>query len=760
MNLDERVVSRIYQTRGELESEGALLSRTELEVYFETFRQRFEPDRLAKLDGEALLDEMHNHSTRDSLVYWLEYKNDEEFPSIRFGGIGGGSALKFRLFRRKETGTWVTGTPLHQKEIPLAEAIQIARKHREQLARGTELLAALPDNASDEEYALLEQRLSTEAPDVADTAWGHKYFHLLFPEKLDDFHAPSYQRFHLIKMLQAPPEGDGRYIPAGRYVSLARELGMPMNQLTSILNAVQGRPYHYWRIGTRLDGTRSIWDLMRKDGCVAVGWPLMRNLSDLTYDKASKETLRGLVHQHYPSTPQNEGRETQQLFNFVTVIQEGDLVLPSDGARILGIGQVVGPYQYDQGSDAPHRRPVSGLSLEEWNLPTTEGLRTTVHEIKKNTDNLIEIERRGLYAPEITPIPDAPPERPLPLTGIAGRLQAVLERKGQVILYGPPGTGKTYWAIRTALELAAFAAFRLGYDALTDQQKAVVSGDKQGDEGLVRMCTFHPAYGYEDFLEGYKPVSEGKELAFHLFPGIFKRICRDAERDTGRNYYLIIDEINRGDIPRIFGELLTVLERDKRTKGILLPLSGKRFEVPHNVYAIGTMTTADRSIALLDTALRRRFGFVELMPDYAPLTGAVIEDIPLGPWLQGLNKRICQRLGRDARNLQIGHAYLLESGKPVSNFARFSRILQDDILPLLQEYCYEDYDALEQIVGKALFDRAAQRIRYELFEPARKGDLLSALLEPSPDLATTREVVASPLREPEEENTETDDEQA
>ncbi len=331
MNLDERVVSRIHQAQQELESGGNLPSRAELDGYRRNFRERFGPDRLAQLDGAALLETMHAHGNKDSLVYWLEFKDDDEFRNRLFGGIGGGTALKFGLFTRKETGVWVTGSPQNQKEISVEEAIHIARRHRDQLLRGIQTIESLPAMADEARYAVLQQDMQDGAPDVAESAWGHKYFHLLFPEKLDDFHAPSYQRFHLIKMLQAPPEGDGRYIPAGRYVSLARELGMPMNQLTSILNVVHGRPYHYWRIGTRLDGTRSIWDLMRKDGCVAVGWPLMRNLSDLTYDKASKETLRGLVHQHYPSTPQNEGRETQQLFNFVTVIQEGDLVLPRTG---------------------------------------------------------------------------------------------------------------------------------------------------------------------------------------------------------------------------------------------------------------------------------------------------------------------------------------------------------------------------------------------------------------------------------------------
>jgi len=127
-----------------------------------------------------------------------------------------------------------------------------------------------------------------------------------------------------------------------------------------------------------------------------------------------------------------------------------------------------------------------------------------------------------------------------------------------------------------------------------------------------------------------------------------------------------------------------VLEKDKRGKPITLPLSGRVLEVPRNLYVIGTMNTADRSIALLDTALRRRFGFIELMPDVSLLAGTSIEGIPLGPWLYELNRRICEHIGRDSRNRQIGHSYLMEGGKPVASFQRFVKAVREDIIPLLR----------------------------------------------------------------------------
>src|SRR5205085_9649581 len=136
------------------------------------------------------------------------------------------------------------------------------------------------------------------------------------------------------------------------------------------------------------------------------------------------------------------------------------------------------------------------------------------------------------------------------------------------------------------------------------------------------------------------------------------------------------------------------------------------------------------------TALRRRFGFVELMPDASVLSGASAGGVPLGPWLVALNDRLRTHLGRDARNLQVGHAYLLEDGRAVTDFSRFVRVLAEDLVPLLEEYCYEDYGALARILGPSLVDESQQRIREDLFVPAKRPDLVQALLELAPEIVT------------------------
>jgi 5-methylcytosine-specific restriction protein B len=206
---------------------------------------------------------------------------------------------------------------------------------------------------------------------------------------------------------------------------------------------------------------------------------------------------------------------------------------------------------------------------------------------------------------------------------------------------------------------------------------------------------------------------------------------------------LLIDEINRGDVPRIFGELLTLLEKDKRNRPLILPVSRQAFSVPENVRVVATMNTADRSIALLDAALRRRFAFVELRPDCATLGTTSVGGLPLGPWLRELNERIVQHAGRDARNLQVGHAYLLHAGQPLTDAARFLEVFRDDIVPLLEEYCYGDDDALASILGSPLVLRDASDARGRLIPLDEPSAVISALLQSFEGLATALDAIAA-----------------
>ncbi len=758
MELDPRISSRLENTRETLAATDSLLPHKRLAACYALFRERFGPQSLQSLSGVALLETMHLHANHDSLVYWLEFKDDEEFPA-RFGSIAGGSALKFGIYRRKETGIWMTGHAKAQKELTTDQAIAVAERHREQLVAGSRALDTLPTGAREADYIHVQRQLEEVAPDVQDMSWGHKYFSLMHPDLIDDFHTVDFQHFHLIKCLQAPPQDRGRYLAARQFVEIAEAFNLPLNHLTTVLNRANGRPRNAWRIGTRVsvDGVDNVlvWPQMKALGVAAIGWDVLGDLSGVEGGQPGKGKLAQRLQDvgYYKTAAHVASRKAGEILNFVTVMQDGDLVVAADGENVLGVGTVLGPYHHSDETlpGAPHRRPVAWLDTSKWRLPDArEGLLTTFRVLDKD-ENLIALERK-LLNPQVDKSQgeeqqvEAPPNaKPgalraaIRLTGIQGQIQDVLERKYQAIVYGPPGTGKTHWAVRTAKDLAAAAAFGRLYADLDVVEEAEIDGH-EGAGGLVRTCTFHPGYGYEDFLEGFRPAtSAAQQLTFTLRAGLFKSLCSDAAAEKDREFFLVIDEINRGDIPRIFGELITLLERDKRGRFLHLPVSGERFAVPGNVRIIGTMNTADRSIALLDTALRRRFGFVELLPDHTTLADAVVGGVPLGAWLQAVNAVVRAHVGRDARNLQIGHAFLLEGEKPVTDPAKFARIVAEDIVPLLEEYCYEDYVKLEKILGKGLVDVAGQRVRSELFGPARIDDLMLALLQPFTDIVTTRD---------------------
>ena len=240
----------------------------------------------------------------------------------------------------------------------------------------------------------------------------------------------------------------------------------------------------------------------------------------------------------------------------------------------------------------------------------------------------------------------------------------------------------------------------------------ILTGDEKPDyetniEQYYKFVTFHQSYGYEDFLEGLKPKTDDTgAISYEIEPGVFKDICDKAKNDSANKYLLIIDEINRGNIAKIFGELITLIEDDKRQGAknemtVTLPYSKEDFTVPLNLSILGTMNTADRSIALLDIALRRRFTFLEIMPDYS-IIDCEIEGLNPGALLKELNCMVASLIDRDH---QIGHSYFcgivkkikneeLESAKTELQFVWYRKII-----PLLQEYFYNDWEQLKLVLG-------------------------------------------------------------
>ena len=260
------------------------------------------------------------------------------------------------------------------------------------------------------------------------------------------------------------------------------------------------------------------------------------------------------------------------------------------------------------------------------------------------------------------------------------------------ILYGPPGTGKTRNAVIRAVEIAD------GHVSTDEYNKVLKRFNELKEAKRIEFTTFHQSYGYEDFIEGIQPKLEGDDLRYELRDGIFKRFCNVARNAPKDNYVFIIDEINRGNIAKIFGELITLIEPSRRAGAeeemtAVLPYSQKSFSVPNNVYVLGTMNTADRSIALLDTALRRRFSFVEMMPETEVLNDNV-DGIDLKRLLATINRRITFLLDREH---QIGHSYFIN----IDSKDKLAEVFRSNVIPLLQEYFFDDYEKIQLVIGTA-----------------------------------------------------------
>lgn len=421
-----------------------------------------------------------------------------------------------------------------------------------------------------------------------------------------------------------------------------------------------------------------MWDEFYSRGIMGLAWGEIGDLTAYVH----KEDLKAQMLLTYPENG-TQKNDIHALWQFANEMKPGDVVFVKKGrSEILGRGIVAGDYVYDpEGGHYPNCREVRWMSAGNWPIDERLAMKTLteitdypellsrIETFFEDSDDAVESEDLLVIFPEYSVRQFLnevymPEERYDAIVGL-------LKTKKNIIMQGAPGVGKTY------------AAKRLAYSMM---------GVK--DASRVMLIQFHQSYSYEDFIEGYRPSGAG----FELVKGAFYSFCKKAADDEENAYFFIIDEINRGNLSKIFGELFMLIESDKRGPKNKLQLlySRELFYVPRNVHIIGMMNTADRSLAMLDYALRRRFAFVELRPAF--------DSDGFREYCSGLDNPRFEALVREVESLNraiaddeslgegfcIGHSYFCNMEADSCTDAALASIVDYELIPMLKEYWFDE----------------------------------------------------------------------
>lgn len=438
---------------------------------------------------------------------------------------------------------------------------------------------------------------------------------------------------------------------------------------------VDVRTTHYWLYAPGENAFK--WEEFYKGGIMAIGWSDIEDLSAYS----TREEMRKAMADVW-GNEKTYKIPSLATWQFANEIQQGDIIFVKRGRdTVIGRGMVTSDYLYDEtvSDDYKHIREVKWTHSGEWPHPGMAAMKTLT-DITAYTEYIAKL--NDLFAEDIADEDENQPEIVYPPYTAEDFLKevymeetdyntlvAVLKNKKNIILQGAPGVGKT------------FAAKRLAYS---------IMGVK--DKDRIMMVQFHQSYSYEDFIMGFRPSATG----FELKKGAFYNFCKNAETDSDNDYFFIIDEINRGNLSKIFGELFMLIETDKRGIELQLLYSDERFSVPANVYIIGMMNTADRSLAMLDYALRRRFAFIDLKPGF--------ETEGFRTYRIGLENDKFNHLIAAVETLNnviaaddslgegfcIGHSYFCNLNPDNLDDQALSAIVEFELIPLLKEYWFDE----------------------------------------------------------------------
>lgn len=419
-----------------------------------------------------------------------------------------------------------------------------------------------------------------------------------------------------------------------------------------------------------------MWDEFYTSGIMAIGWGEIGDLSTFDSKDAMKIKMREVIDESL--SYKNAAHATWQFANEMKI---GDIVFVKKGMhQIIGRGVVMSDYEYDNTRDDEYKniRQVDWTHNGEWPHPG-QAVMKTLTDITSYTDYVEKL--NSLFEDETEEDAEDVEKTYPPYTKEDflsevfmpeeeyDKLSGILRIKKNIILQGAPGVGKTFVAKRIAFSMMGVK-----------------------DVERVMMVQFHQSYSYEDFIMGFRPSTDG----FELKRGAFYNFCKKAEIDGDNDYFFIIDEINRGNLSKIFGELFMLIENDKRGVSLQLLYSDEKFSVPKNIYIIGMMNTADRSLAMLDYALRRRFAFFEIKPGF---TTDGFREYRMSLENEKFDKLIAcvESLNNVISNDEslgdgfcIGHSYFCNLLPDTINDQILSGIVEYELIPLLKEYWFDE----------------------------------------------------------------------